>query len=319
MDISIIVPVYNSEKTLEKCLDSILSQTFTNFECILIDDGSTDKSPAICDEYAQKDNRIQVLHKLNEGVSAARNDGIKAARGEYIAFVDSDDYTLPDMYWLLLEKIEKERKELVCCGYTHRNKTYLPPPVLSSVSVAQAVYHLEHSELFGLIWNKLYLAKIIKTHNIGFPTGQYFGEDIFFNLQYFGLINSFCLVDEALYVYSENSQSVSKSRPSFDQCLSRFNNVSSSITKLRETQGENYINRIISLDFTYTVFLIRVLYQPKKENKINRYMTIKMAKLFYRTWPAKKAFRSNRYAVFYFFLMFLPVFIFDFFASIIFT
>jgi glycosyltransferase involved in cell wall biosynthesis len=317
--LSIIVPVYNSEKTLTQCLDSIISQTLTNFECILVDDGSTDKSPAICNEYVQKDSRIQVLHKPNEGASAARNDGIKAACGEYIAFVDSDDYILPDMYRLLLEEIENEKKELVCCGYTHRNKVYLPPPFFYGASTAQAVYHLEHSELFGLIWNKLYLVKIIKTHNISFHAGQYFGEDMFFNLQYFGLINSFCLVDKALYVYCENSQSISKKRPSFDQCLSRFNNVSSSITKLRENQGENYINRILSLDFTYTVFLIRVLYQPKKENKINRYMTIKMVKSFYRTWPAKKSFRSNRYAVFYFFLMFLPVSIFDFFASIIFA
>jgi glycosyltransferase involved in cell wall biosynthesis len=317
--LSIIVPVYNAEKTLEQCLDSILSQTFTNFECILVDDGSTDKSSGICDAYALRDSRIQALHKLNEGVSAARNDGIETSCGDYIAFVDSDDYLMPDMYQRLMEKIENEKKELVCCGYSHRNKVFLPPSVSCEASVAQTVYHLEQSELFGLIWNKLYLANIIKKNNILFPTGQYFGEDIFFNIQYFGLINSFCFVDEALYVYCENSHSISKGRPPLQQCLSRFNNVPPSIVKLQENRGENYINRILSLDFTYTVFLIRALYQPKKENKNSRHLTIKTVKSFYHTWPAQKAFRSGRYAAFYFFLMLLPVFLFDFFASILFT
>jgi glycosyltransferase involved in cell wall biosynthesis len=320
MDISIIVPVYNAEKTLRQCLDSILAQTFTDFECILVDDGSTDTSSEICDEYAQKDSRIQVLHKLNEGVSAARNDGIKAARGEYIAFVDSDDYILPEMYGLLFENIENERKEVVCCGYTHRNKDYLASPNFYGVcSMAQAVYHLEQCELFGLIWNKLYLARIINENNLCFPVGQIFGEDIFFNLRYFALINSFCLVNKALYVYCENEQSISKGRPSFEQCLSRFNNVSYSIIKLREDQGNNYINRILSLDFTYTVFLIRSLYQPKREERKNRYLTIKTLKQFYRAWPAKQSFRDSRYAIFYFFFMILPIFLFDFFASILFS
>lgn len=94
--ISIIVPVYNVEKFLPQCLDSILAQTYTDYELILVDDGSKDRSPTICDDYAARDNRISVVHKSNGGVSAARNTGIEAARGEYITFIDSDDYISPD-------------------------------------------------------------------------------------------------------------------------------------------------------------------------------------------------------------------------------
>ena len=100
--VSIIVPVYNVEKYLEKCLDSIVKQTYENIEIILVDDGSTDKSGTILDQYAEMDNRISVIHKKNEGVSTARNTGIEAARGEYICFADADDYLMPDYVEYLL-------------------------------------------------------------------------------------------------------------------------------------------------------------------------------------------------------------------------
>ena len=102
--ISVIVPVYNSEKRLHKCIDSILGQTYTNFELLLINDGSTDTSGDICEEFAEKDERIKVFHKKNGGASSARNIGIDNAKGEYICFVDSDDYVSDDIYlhlWLM--------------------------------------------------------------------------------------------------------------------------------------------------------------------------------------------------------------------------
>ena len=98
--ISVIVPVYKAEKYLPQCIESILAQTFTDFELLLIDDGSPDRSGEICDEYVRKDHRIRVFHQQNRGVSAARNLGLEQAVGEYIAFVDSDDYVLPD-YWIM--------------------------------------------------------------------------------------------------------------------------------------------------------------------------------------------------------------------------
>jgi len=115
--ISIIVPVYNVELYLRKCIESILAQTFTNFECILVDDGSPDKCPAICDEYALKDHRIIVIHQKNTGVSAARNAGLGIAKGEWIGFVDSDDWCDPGMFEYLLENAENNHADISICGY----------------------------------------------------------------------------------------------------------------------------------------------------------------------------------------------------------
>lgn len=105
-EISIIVPVYKVEPYLRKCLDSILAQTFTNFEVILVDDGSPDNSGKICDEYAIKDSRVRVIHKENGGLSSARNAGIDIAQGKYLGFVDSDDYIAEDMYEVLYENLK---------------------------------------------------------------------------------------------------------------------------------------------------------------------------------------------------------------------
>ena len=114
--ISIIVPVYNVEKYLEKCVKSILNQTFTDFELILVDDGTPDSSGVICDQFAEKDERIKVIHKKNGGLSDARNTGIEVAKGEYIGFVDSDDYIAEDMYELLYTNIVNEEADLSICG-----------------------------------------------------------------------------------------------------------------------------------------------------------------------------------------------------------
>ena len=112
--VTIIIPVYNVEKFLPQCLDSILSQTFTDWECILIDDGSPDNSGAICDEYAQQDSRFRVIHQENKGVSAARNAGLDVAKGEWIAFVDSDDWVERDTYQRAFDTIVKHEADLVC-------------------------------------------------------------------------------------------------------------------------------------------------------------------------------------------------------------
>lgn len=115
--VSVIVPVYNVETYLPKCIESILNQTHKNLELILVDDGSPDKCPEICDEYAKKDKRVKVIHKKNAGVSAARNDGIDFATGDFVAFVDSDDWIEPEMYEKLLQKQQEDDYDVVFCGY----------------------------------------------------------------------------------------------------------------------------------------------------------------------------------------------------------
>ena len=114
--VSVIVPVYNVEKLLQRCIDSILAQTFTDFELLLIDDGSKDKSGEICDEYAANDDRIIVIHKDNGGVAEARNAGLRAARGELIGFVDADDWLAPEMYAILYDNMLKEDADISAGG-----------------------------------------------------------------------------------------------------------------------------------------------------------------------------------------------------------
>lgn len=115
--ISVIVPIYNVEKYLNRCVDSILAQTYENLEIILVDDGSPDNCPQICDGYAKRDSRIRVIHKKNGGLSSARNAGLDVATGDYIGFVDSDDYISPDMYSLLYDRIKKEDSYIANCMY----------------------------------------------------------------------------------------------------------------------------------------------------------------------------------------------------------
>ena len=114
--ISIIVPVYNVEEYIHRCIDSILAQTFTDFELILVNDGSHDQCGKICDEYAENDSRIKVIHKKNGGLSDARNAGLEIAQGEYIGFVDSDDYIEHDMYEKLIEACKEYNSKLAMCG-----------------------------------------------------------------------------------------------------------------------------------------------------------------------------------------------------------
>jgi len=122
--ISVVIPVYNVENYLKRCLDSVLNQTFQDFEIILIDDGSQDKSGKICDEYAKKDKRIKVIHKKNARVSAARNDGIKMAKGKYVSFIDSDDWIEPEMYQEMINKVEKFNLDFIMCDYKKRSNNY---------------------------------------------------------------------------------------------------------------------------------------------------------------------------------------------------
>lgn len=122
--ISVVIPVYNVENYLHRCVDSVLNQTFQDLEIILVNDGSQDKSSEICDEYANKDKRIKVIHKKNARVSAARNDGIKMAKGKYISFIDSDDWIEPEMYQEMINKAKKLNLDFIMCDYKKKSNEY---------------------------------------------------------------------------------------------------------------------------------------------------------------------------------------------------
>jgi glycosyltransferase involved in cell wall biosynthesis len=122
--ISVVIPVYNVEKHIKRCIDSVLNQTYQDFEIILIDDGSEDQSGQICDEYANKDKRVKVIHKENARVSAARNDGIKMAKGKYLSFIDSDDWIEPEMFQVMVNKAEELNLDFIMCDYKKRFNKY---------------------------------------------------------------------------------------------------------------------------------------------------------------------------------------------------
>lgn len=209
--ISVIVPVYNVEKVLYHCIDSILNQSFSDFELILVDDGSTDNSGKICDEYSEKDNRIRVIHKPNGGVSSARNAGIEAAQGEYICFVDSDDY-LESNY---LEKlIETKRKyadyDNIWCGfqtvvdYCKNNETTFVAEKDKNYSFydLSTIMVLCEKWLVQMPWNKLFKTKTIKENSIIFPPELSLGEDYIFNLRYLDCTNGkIVVINKPLYDY----------------------------------------------------------------------------------------------------------------------
>lgn len=205
--ISIIVPVYKAEKTLVQCVDSILGQSFADFELILVDDGSPDNSPEFCDEYAKKDSRIKVIHKENGGVSSARNAGIEKAQGEYICFVDSDDYVLKNHISSLLNTIETNNSGLavapVILTYNNvqSNKKLKNETIsLSDLSKENMEKIFDSAVMHGPN-SKLYRADIVKNNHLCFMEDVHWGEDTIFVYSYLRFSNTVSYINTPSYVY----------------------------------------------------------------------------------------------------------------------
>ncbi len=207
--ISIIVPVYKVEQYLRRCLDSIVAQTFADWECILIDDGSPDNSGKICDEYAEKDNRFRVFHQGNAGVSAARNKGLDEARGEWITFVDSDDWVEREM----LEDLHKYAKdncaEVVICGFSNTDGKQKRKSIIPKTGSLNMPKDFEW--YFNAPWGKIFKKDIIDKYNIKFPLGITLAEDLWFVFQILYSATNVYGINEILYNYYYNSDSVTKS------------------------------------------------------------------------------------------------------------
>ena len=185
--VSMIVPVYNGAKTLPRCLDSILGQTYENIEVLLINDGSTDDSEKICREFAEKDSRIHVISKENEGVSATRNRGIEEAAGTYIQFTDCDDYLAKDYIENMVNAMELHGADIVIAGYTRwkeDNGTVKQPETIfytDKTEFSGQFFHLYNRWFLNTPWNKLFRREKI---HCGFPMDMSLGEDLLFNLAY---------------------------------------------------------------------------------------------------------------------------------------
>ena len=320
-EVSIVVPVFNSGKYLSRCVDSIVSQTFSNFECILIDDGSTDNSLFICERYRQSDDRIIVIHQENSGVSATRNKGLEIARGKYICFVDSDDYVQENMCEKLVAAINQSNTDVVCCGYTENKKIYVlcnEDFIFSNIDAIEIVHYLEMRQAFGIVWNKLYKRTILDTNKIRFPISIKFGEDMLFNLQYFRHIKTAYNSSDYLYHYLHDNQNpVTRDNVTFTECDFRFVNVSTLFTQIDNNAKSLFCAELLAKDFKYTIALLLKLCSEKKDRK-DRLNAINKLKDFYKENEAKNKFGSILMTIIYNLLLYAPSGLFEMFFSFVF-
>ncbi len=211
--ISIIVPVYQVEKYLDKCIISIINQSYKNLEIILVDDGSTDSSPAICNQYQKKDTRIKVIHKENGGLSQARNVGLEIAQGDYIGFVDSDDWIESNMYEVLMSSLLETGADIAVCNYQMdasgskalkkiyniEKKVYSPEEALRKIITADGYIRT-------VVWNKLYKRSV--WGDIKFPEGRIY-EDTLWTAKVVGNSKSISYINYSLYHYLFRPDSLS--------------------------------------------------------------------------------------------------------------
>lgn len=209
--ISVIVPVYKVEPYLDKCISSIANQTYRNLEIILVDDGSPDSCPAMCDAWAEKDSRIRVIHKSNGGLSDARNAGMAVATGELMAFVDSDDWVAPDTYEYLYQRLTEDNSDIAACGVqmvwengaSSRMLTREGSRVLNQEEAMRAI--IEESWLKQPVVYKLYKTELVR--DILFPIGKYH-EDVFWSYQAVGRAKKVSISDHIGYYYLQRGGSI---------------------------------------------------------------------------------------------------------------
>lgn len=329
--ISIIVPVYNVEQYLTKCIESILAQNFTNFELLLINDGSMDASGEICDDYAQKDDRVKVYHKENGGVSSARNLGIEQSLGEYICFVDSDD-------WLEQEYIDAffldnigDRKTLIIQDLLYdtikgsSKRYYLKKEFLKTNQFLSA--YTEYKILnYPSPYCKLYNAEIIKSNQIVFNINIHFAEDLLFFLNYIQYIDSVRFIDKAYYHYVDHNQnSLSKNYYSSENEYYIFSLIKYNLNVLSIRHKINI--GIISSSQTYLethlMRSITSLYRPKFRKKRNdrlfllkEWASAENIKIL-STYSGKYSIKSTLFPIFL--LQKKHLILFDLFMNLMFT
>lgn len=213
--ISIIVPAYNIEDYLSRCLDSLLGQTYHNLEIIVVDDGSSDKTGTILDQYAEADQRIVAIHTKNQGVSAARNTGLDQAIGEFIGFVDGDDFVEQDMFEILIKMAIEQNVDIAHCGYQmvfpSRVDYYYNTAMQRKMSREEGLQELLKGQIIGPgLWNKLYRAELFA--DVRLPIGIAEREDLFCNFQLFSKANNSFFYDVPKYHYMIREGSATKGR-----------------------------------------------------------------------------------------------------------
>jgi len=258
--LSVVIPVYNVSKYLKQCLDSVINQTYKDLEIILVNDGSTDDSLELCEEYQQLDSRITVISQVNKGLSGARNTGVENAKGTYITFVDSDDWLVENCLFELIEK--SKNNDLVCCSY---NRVFSDFSKVRKLNL-EGVFEAKHIQrrIVGLIatelndpsqadslvtaWGKLYTTSILKQNNLKFIDVKIIGtEDALFNIQYLNFCKTVFVIDEPLLNYRKfNVTSLTSSYKEhlFDQWKTLYAMISDAIKTKESVFDVAFNNRI---------------------------------------------------------------------------
>lgn len=241
--ISVIIPVYNAEKYLRKCLNSILNQTYTKLEIILVNDGSKDSSLSICYEYKKKDDRIKIINNDNHGVSYSRNCGISISTGEYIMFIDADDYIENNFIEKLITCNEYETYDLFISCYTDfYDENIFKEQKLIDENILTFDLKKDYLNIVKYLrtpWGKIYKLNIIKENNIRFPEDYITAEDQIFNFIYLKYINKYRFLNECLYFYRhENKDSLSSSK-SYEAFISNIKKLKFEKVFLDEMNMEN--------------------------------------------------------------------------------
>lgn len=296
--VSVIVPIYGVEKYLSKCIESIISQTYKNLEIILVDDGSRDNSPQIIDEFAKRDERIVVIHKKNGGLVSARKVGVKIARGDFIQFVDGDDWIDSNMINIMVSNLLKAKADIAMCSYFEVRDKILEHRFMVSSGIYKDIFliELKKSALFKtyephytfgiepVVWNKMFSASILKQIELQIPDSITYGEDTACTFPALVNANSICVIDETLYYYRIHDDSMSKaysSRQTIDTIVL--------IDYLKETIGETiFKNQLPYYHITILIanynnesrnpVLLRAIGNYKKLHKFCKYTNLK--KLF---------------------------------------
>ena len=241
MKISCIVPIYNSEETLNRCVDSIIMQDYKDWECILIDDGSTDATGLIIDEYVDRDERIKCIHKKNGGVSSARNAGLALAKGEWIVFVDSDDWLKNDHFSTMLSEAN-DGVDLIITGFKtigiggihdtkYKQRTCLEKNLF---------YRYIKTDMFVgcyVLWNRMFRRCVISDNSISFNEKLELSEDRLFICHFFCYLNGITTIDKITYVHDVRAGSLSSRMPNIDMQLERYRCMVDVVKRIRDCYG----------------------------------------------------------------------------------
>ena len=301
--ISVVVSIYNVEKYLNKSVKSILTQTYKDFELLLIDDGSPDNCPTICDEWASKDERIKVFHKQNGGLSSARNCGIEHAKGDFIIFPDPDDWVEPDYLEKLITIREKYNVDLSICGHYYGDvvgDAGANPSVMDTDTALERLM-LPHS-FCGYAWNKLYCMDTIKNNNMRFDEELGMIQDLHFNVRYFQLCKTVGYDPTPVYHYVINGIGVtSNSTPLTPRKISGL----LTYKKIAEITHDKYPNieaiaysSLCNMCLQDIIIYYKSDMQSKETLRLLRAVFLKYRKVYYRSDAyTKREKRCSKFAV----------------------